>query len=177
MASNAERGRAMGYGASTPAVSRPAVAKKTLYGQQTADGDSYGRAISSFHDRTESGFANDRENLKASRDSRTQHLEFFRRFNVDPDDAHRALSKVREYQALPRSAEARQKIAERTFESLRLEHGDAQARELVQNHNRFMDAYRASVPWVAGRAASTGANLDLAVVRIGAKYGAQIPTK
>jgi hypothetical protein len=47
----------------------------------------------------------------------------------------------------------------------------------VQNHNRFMDAYRASVPWVAGRAASTGANLDLAVVRIGAKYGAQIPTK
>jgi hypothetical protein len=138
-------------------------------------GSKYNAALDSFHVRYESMKSEDREALRKSREARAQHDAFFTRLDMDPKDAAVGLGKLLEYESRPRTVEDQQKIAERTFESLRMDLGSTEeAQAAVANHNKFMEAYAQACPYFAERARLHGANVDADIVRLGARYGAAL---
>jgi len=139
-------------------------------------GSPYNHALESFHARFEGKHREDREALQKSREARALHEKFFTELKMDPLDATTGMGRLLEYEDLPRSTEDQQKIADRTFETLRLELGSTEkATEMVQDHLRFLSAYKAAVPYFAERATAHGAQVDPEIVRIGALYGAALP--
>jgi hypothetical protein len=169
------------YGATMPtAKPSPPAAPGSKFDQHAATanalyGSKYNHALDSFHTRFESDHRGDQETLTKSREARRQHQRFFERLDMDPKDAMAGLGRLLEYEARPRSDDDRQKIAEKTFESLRMELGSTEeAQAAVEAHNRFMAAYAADVPFFAERARIHGANVDADIVRLGAHYGTKL---
>jgi len=176
-----ERAQAALYGtraAPPPQTVKAAAGKFDTQAKQAQAlyGSPFNHAITSFHERFEAAHREDREALDKSRAARAQHEKFFNQVGMTPEDALTGLGRVLEYEGLPRSKEDQAKIADKTFESLRLELGSTEkAHEMVQNHLRFLTAYKAAVPYIAERAVEHGAQLDPEIVKIGAKYGAALP--
>ena len=168
---NVDRDRLRALHAATFAAKAARQAKNA----QALYGSPYNHAIESFHTRFEGAHRDDREALAKSREARTQHEAFFKRINMDPKDAMLGLGRLLEYEQLPRSPENQQKVAERTFEALRMESGSTEeAQKAVAAHNKFMAAYAEAVPYFAQRARLHGANVDADIVRLGARYGAAL---
>jgi hypothetical protein len=191
------------YGKTTPttgSTTPPSSTAADKFGRQAElgqrlYGNKYGHALSSFHTRFEAKHSGDPEALQASRAAREQHEKFFSKVGMDPNDAMTGLGRLLEYETTqahldrPRGGPAKspeEKLkereavhlarAEQTFQTLRIELGSTEkAQESIAAHKRFMAAYKAEVPYFAGRAVEHGAQVDPEIVRIGAKYGAALP--
>ena len=137
--------------------------------RSNGDGGSHDRALTSYYGRRHADVKDDKTRLERDRAERRQVQEFFERHGVRPEDAHTALSALREHEVRPRT------IGEdhwkRSFESLRLEEGDeGAARTLFERAQRGAAVLEREIPGIATRAVQTGAVSDPNIMRFMAAF-------
>jgi hypothetical protein len=133
-------------------------------------GSPFGHAIASFQSRLEARYRHDAEALRNIRSSIPQLEAFAAKRGMTGSDVQAMLGRVREYVEFPRDAATQEKIANNSFESMRLDRGSSEeATKAVGRFNTFMKDLRAEVPYVGRIASETGARVDRQFIELGAR--------
>jgi len=134
--------------------------------------DAYGRAVDSLVHRFVAHHADDPDLRTLARGDAPLLRGFLQKCGMSAEDAQVFTSGLLERDTFPRSPEAKKQLDALNYDRYRKECGGfEQAAPGIESNKRFWKEFRAEVPFYGERAIEQGADVDLPIVAIGAKYG------